>query len=67
MPYGVRMSALIERVYPDPDDEPGYPEKNLHARICQMNKWWALRGALLRIRGHGGPGSVYRIWIARRK
>jgi hypothetical protein len=64
-PYGLRMQELIPIVYPDPDKEPEYAASAVSVAVYNANKWWKKQRSMLRIRGQGGPGSVYRIWIAR--
>lgn len=64
-PYGLTMGELIPLVYLDPNREPEHPEWVLPAVICHANKKWRTAGELIQIRGSGGPGSKYQIWIKR--
>jgi hypothetical protein len=64
-PYGLKMQELIPHVYPDPDREPDWAANCITASVCRMNKRWRAEKSMLRVRGSGGPGSRYQIWIAR--
>jgi hypothetical protein len=66
-PYGLTMSELITQVYPDPAREPTDPEGTVQVTLCKANAKWRAAGELFQIRGQGGPGSKYRIFIQRKE
>lgn len=63
-PYGLTSNQLKELVY-HPDFEPDAIEC-ISVIVHRMNWWWRDHNSMFRIRARGGPGSTYKLWIARR-
>ena len=63
-PYGLTNGQLIARVYKGAR-EPTWAEGSIQAAVYAFNKIMRQMGSCLRIKGNGGPGSIYRIWIVK--
>lgn len=66
-PYGVTLRELADRVYGG--DLGGGPDglpNTMHVRIKHMNSALRAAGLGLYVRGDGGPGSRYRLYLYRR-
>ena len=63
-PYGLTMRKLIEIVY-NGCREPEYAASSLQVCAMRFNRRAKAQGLGLQIRGSGGPGSKYQIWIVK--
>jgi len=65
-PYGLTSKELVEKMYFDREDGgPLTAAESISVRVCYINKRFERLGISLRIRGHGGPGSRYQIYVVK--
>ena len=65
-PYGLTSRELADKVYADdPDGGPDWAAESINGLVWQMNQRAKKEGLGIRIRGHGGPGSKYLIYVVR--
>lgn len=59
---GINCMRIVDLVYAeDPDGGPLGAQKVIHTQIGHINRKLKAVGALARIKGTGGPGSVYHL------
>lgn len=65
-PEGVTVGQIMEYVYAE--DPNGGPESSnvVAVQAWHINRYLETRGAPYRIRGRGGPGSIYRLYTVYR-
>lgn len=61
-PYGMTCDELIQAVY-NGSGEPDWARSSVSACIHKLNRRLKQRGSLFSIRGYGGPGSRYQIFL----
>jgi hypothetical protein len=65
-PYGLTVRQLVEQAY-TVTNEPDWAASSITVMICHFNKLARRHGWRLYIRGNGGPGSKYQIYIGNQK
>lgn len=63
-PYGLTANQLAYEVY-NGVQEPEWAKSSMQVCFVVFNRKAAKNHWGLRIRGHGGPGSKYQIWVVR--
>ena len=65
-PYGLTNNALCELIYGHrADGGADHAQWSLQVTVCSFNRRAAKAGLGLRIRGSGGPGSKYLIYVVK--
>lgn len=65
-PYGLTAKELVDIVYADdPDGGPDWAYESIGLCAWRINHKAKKEGLGVRIRGHGGPGSKYLIYVVR--
>lgn len=62
-PYGLTAKQLAYEIYYG--NEPAWAINSMHVSFMYFNRKSAKNRWGLRIRGSGGPGSKYQIWVVR--
>ena len=63
-PYGLTNPQLRAAIY-SPGCEPEWSQNCIQVGVCRFNRLAKRRGLGLRIRGSGGPGSKYRLYVVK--
>ena len=61
-PYGLTAAQLIEKIFRGVNEPDEY---QVSARVAHMNRKMEQHRMGLRVRGHGGPGSIYLLYVVK--
>lgn len=64
-PYGLTAKQLAEQVWTADDGGPDWWNSSIQVSVLRINRLAQACGIGLRVRGSGGPGSRYQIWVVR--